>query len=75
MLQLIGVLLLVMNHCSATLDLSNLNLNEFQFFRYQQKLPNGELRQVMPPPPSIESHVQKAKAGMDRIFFRFDNGN
>ncbi|XP_055315506.1 uncharacterized protein LOC129575648 [Sitodiplosis mosellana] len=56
------ILSVVLGNCSATLDLSNLNVNDFQFFRYQQTLPNGELRQVKPPPPSFESHIQHAKA-------------
>lgn len=53
-----------MENCAATLDLSNLNVNDFQFFRYQQRLPNGELKPV-PPPSSltIENHFQRAKAG------------
>lgn len=56
---------------SATLDLSNLNLKDFQFFRYQQKLPNGELKQVKPPPPSFTSHIQHAKAGKIDIITNF----
>lgn len=54
---------ILLGNCSATLDLSNLHVNDFQFFRYQQKLPNGELRQGKPPPPSLDSHIQHAKAG------------
>lgn len=57
------MLLIVAGSCSATLDLSNLNLRDFQFFRYQQSLPNGELKTVKPPPPSFGSHIQRAKAG------------
>ncbi|XP_031619810.1 uncharacterized protein LOC116338587 [Contarinia nasturtii] len=56
------ILMMTFGNCSATLDLSNLNLNDFQFFRYQQKLPNGELKQIKPPPPSFSSHIQRAKA-------------
>lgn len=58
------ILLIVSGYCAATIDLSNLNVNDFQFFRYQQRLPNGELKAVSPPPSSIESHFQRAKAGI-----------
>lgn len=54
----------MMDSCAATLDLSNLNVNDFQFFRYQQRLPNGELKPVPPPSTlSIENHFHRAKAG------------
>lgn len=62
---------IVMGNCSATLDLSNLNINDFQFFRYNQKLPNGELKPVRPPPPSVGNHIQRAKAGKIQIFGSF----
>lgn len=65
---IVSILGIILGNCSATLDLSNLNVNDFQFFRYQQKLPNGELRQVKPPPPSFGSHIQHAKAGKVPIF-------
>lgn len=63
------VVLVIMGSCAATLDLSNLNVNDFQFFRYQQRLPNGELKPVPEPSPlSIENHFQRAKAGKFSIF-------
>lgn len=56
--------LIVIENCSATLDLSNLNVNDFNFFRYQQRLPNGELKPI-PAPSSltIGNHFERAKAG------------
>ena len=58
-----------MENCAATLDLSNLNINDFQFFRYQQRLPNGELKPVPAPSPlTIGNHFQRAKAGKFMIF-------
>lgn len=56
--------------CDATLDLSNLDLKNFQYFRYTQLLPNGQVRNVRPPPPSIHDHFNRAKAGN---FSRFHN--
>lgn len=64
-LQVMCIVLVTMGYCAATLDLSNLNVNDFQFFRYQQRLPNGELR-LVPEPPSpltVGHHFQRAKAG------------
>lgn len=64
LLRTICVVLVIMHSCAATLDLSNLNVNDFQFFRYQQRLPNGELKPVPPPSSlSIENHFHRAKAG------------
>lgn len=62
----------MMDSCAmATLDLSNLNVNDFQFFRYQQRLPNGELKPVPPPSPlNIGNHFQRAKAGKFPIFVK-----
>lgn len=64
LLRTMCIVLIVLENCTATLDLSNLNVNDFQFFRYQQRLPNGELKPV-PAPSSftIENHFQRAKAG------------
>lgn len=62
-IRTIYTMLILSELCTATLDLSNLNLNDFQFFRYEQSLPYGEVKQVQPPPPSIGSHLQRAKAG------------
>lgn len=58
------VLVILINSCCATLDLSNLNFDNFQFFRYQKTLSNGEVQPLAPPPPSLGNHIQKAKAGM-----------
>lgn len=56
-------LLVLVRDCSGTLDLSNLDLKNFQYFRYTQVLPNGQVRNVRPPPPSIHDHFNRAKAG------------
>lgn len=64
LLSSIFIIILLSEKCAATIDLSNLDLNNFEFFRYQEKLPNGELRKLKPPPPSIESHIQNTKAGI-----------
>lgn len=55
-----------MNDCDGSLDLSNLDLKNFQYFRYTQELPNGEVRNVMAPPPSIHDHFRRTKAGKTR---------
>lgn len=68
LLQTMCIVLILVESCAATLDLSNLDVNDFQFFRYQQRLPNGELQSV-PPPSSltIKNHFQRAKAGKFRF--------
>lgn len=57
------VIVLSTKNCAATLDLSNLDFNHFQFFRYQKELPNGEYQKVNAPPSSLSSHLDKTKAG------------
>lgn len=57
----------------ATLDLSNVDWHNFQFFRYQKMLPYGELKNVPPPPPSITDHIQKASAGKKQLTFSISN--
>lgn len=60
---LLSALLVLVSDCDGTLDLSNLDIKNFQFFRYTQVLPNGRIRNVMAPPPSIHDHFSRAKAG------------
>lgn len=57
------VLCLFAGCCTATLDLSNLDFKNFEFFRYQKELPNGEYQKVRAPPSSISSQLAKTKAG------------
>lgn len=64
-------LLVLVCDCDGTLDLSNLDLKNFQFFRYTQVLPNGEIQNVMAPPPNIHDHFSRAKAGRIIIFAVF----
>lgn len=61
------ILLFVVNCFEATVDLSNLDFSRFRFFRYVQRLPNGEVINTAPPPPSFSDHLARIKAGN---FFR-----
>lgn len=49
-------------NCKPSIDLSNVDFKNFRFFRYHQVLPNGQLRNVMPPPPSVHDHFNRVKA-------------
>lgn len=58
----VAIFLLMAQYCTATIDLSNVDLNSFRFFRYINPLPNGDYTFAQPPPPSIADHLKRAKA-------------
>lgn len=51
-----------MQSIKATIDLSNLDLKNYRFFRYVKMLPNGEVINTAPPPPSLSDHLKRIKA-------------
>lgn len=53
---------MLLQACSATLDLSNLDVKSFRFFRYINRLPNGDFTYARAPAPSIEDNLNRAKA-------------
>lgn len=57
------VILSLMHGLRATIDLSNLDLKNYRFFRYVKMLPNGEMINTAPPPPSLSDHLKRVKAG------------
>lgn len=55
--------LILVDYSKATLDLSNVDWKNFQYFRYETMFPNGEVKNVQPAQPSIQNHFQKKFAG------------
>lgn len=64
----VGIVLIISEPCSTTIDLSNVDLRAYRFFRYINRLPNGDFTYARAPPPSLDAHLQKAKAVA--IYFR-----
>lgn len=63
-LTVIAIIMAIIHSCAATLDTSNLDLDSFRFFRYINRLPNGDFTYAPAPPPSLQDHLNRAKAGV-----------
>lgn len=71
LLMAISIIALFTDNCAATIDLSNLDFKNFEFFRYQKQFPNGEYKKVKAPPSSLSSHFDRTVAGMSSFCFSF----
>lgn len=60
----VAVLIATMQSCEATVDTSNLDFKSFRFFRYINRLPNGDFTYARAPQMlDLSDYISHGKAG------------